>query len=97
MGDGAVCAGHVSAACHRIGQIARDPGPQSPGSNYGPGYLIDSETRLYDLVADPGQTQPLSDASIESEMIARMLALTESSEAPVEAYARPGLAGRRGD
>ena len=28
--------------------------------NYGPGALLENETRLYDLANDPGQTTPLS-------------------------------------
>ena len=29
-------------------------------NNYGPGGLLENETRLYDLETDPGQEQPLA-------------------------------------
>ena len=30
-------------------------------NNYGPGALIENDTRLYDLCADPGQEKPMQD------------------------------------
>ena len=29
--------------------------------NYGPGALLESDTRLYDLASDPGQQQPVEE------------------------------------
>jgi arylsulfatase A-like enzyme len=57
-------------------------------SNYGPGAMMESETRLYDLVADPGQEHPLHDAEIERRMSGLMRDLMQSNEAPPEAFAR---------
>jgi arylsulfatase A-like enzyme len=59
--------------------------------NYGPGCLLESDTRLYDLVADPGQERPLTDPGREAAMVAKMLGLMRANEAPDEAYARLGL------
>ncbi len=53
-------------------------------SNYGPGALLEHETRLYDVEADPGQLQPLQDPDEE----ARLAALMRSANTPAEAYAR---------
>ena len=60
--------------------------------NYGPGCLLEKETRLYDLVADPGQEHPLDDPAREAEMITKMLCLMAANDAPAEAYTRLGLA-----
>ena len=35
-------------------------------NNYGPGALLESDTRLYDIETDPGQAAPLHDAAIET-------------------------------
>ena len=59
--------------------------------NYGPGCLLESDTRLYDLVADPGQKQPLIDPVREAEMVAKMTQIMRANEAPPEAFARLGL------
>ncbi len=59
--------------------------------NYGPGCLLESDTRLYDLVADPGQKQPLIDPMREVEMVAKMTQLMRANEAPPEAFVRLGL------
>ena len=37
--------------------------------NYGPGCLIEHDTRLYDLVSNPGQAMPLEDAEREEHII----------------------------
>ncbi|TKB30102.1 MAG: sulfatase, partial [Mesorhizobium sp.] len=37
--------------------------------NYGPGALLESDTRLYDLETDPGQTRPVTDAAQEARLI----------------------------
>jgi hypothetical protein len=59
--------------------------------NYGPGCLLESDTRLYDLVADPGQERPLDDPHREADMVAKMIRLMRANEAPEEAYVRLGL------
>ncbi len=60
-------------------------------NNYGPGCLLENETRLYDLVADPGQQVPLADAGREERMVAAMAALMRAADAPPEAFDRIGL------
>lgn len=57
--------------------------------NYGPGALLENETRLYDLQADPGQQQPLSDPGEEARLAALMRRLMRTADAPEEAFARP--------
>ncbi len=61
-------------------------------NNYGPGALLESDTRLYDLATDPGQERPLADATIEARMIERMRELMIKNEAPPEAFQRLALA-----
>jgi arylsulfatase A-like enzyme len=56
--------------------------------NYGPGALIESETRLYDLADDPGQNRPLSSPEMEEAMTRLMRGLMHANDAPPEAYAR---------
>ena len=66
-------------------------------NNYGPGALLESETRLYDLQVDPGQETPLNDPATEARLIALMRRLMVANGAPPEAFARldlaPGAAG----
>ena len=51
--------------------------------NYGPGCLLENETRLYDLVADPGQQVPLADAGRRgSGWSRRWRALMRATDAP---------------
>jgi hypothetical protein len=59
--------------------------------NYGPGALIESETRLYDLADDPGQDTPLSDPEVERAMTRLMHDLMRANDAPPEAFARMQL------
>lgn len=59
--------------------------------NYGPGCLLEHETRLYDLIADPGQEAPIKDADREAGMIAKMTALMRATDAPAEAFDRLDL------
>lgn len=59
--------------------------------NYGPGCLLEDETRLYDLVADPGQARPLHDPAREEAMIAHMSRLMRATDAPPEAFERIDL------
>ncbi len=60
--------------------------------NYGPGALLESETRLYDLAADPGQASPLVAPDIEQAMASLMRDLMRANDAPPEAFSRIGLA-----
>lgn len=60
-------------------------------SNYGPGALIEKETRLYDLASDPGQEFPLAEPDIEERMASLMSKLMRGNEAPEEAFSRLGL------
>lgn len=59
---------------------------------YGPGGLLEDETRLYDLAGDPGQERPLQDPVQEARMVALMAGLMRANHAPPEAFARLGLA-----
>lgn len=59
--------------------------------NYGPGCLLESDTRLYDLIRDPAQETPLQDPAREALMIAKMTRLMQVNDAPPEAYQRLGL------
>jgi len=60
-------------------------------NNYGPGALLESDTRLYDLEKDPGQEKPIADREQEERMIALMIALMRANDAPPEAFARLGF------
>ncbi len=60
-------------------------------NNYGPGALLEDDTRLYDLAVDPGQERPLADAAAEQRMIGLMTALMRANDAPPEAFARLDL------
>lgn len=63
-------------------------------NNYGPGSLLEKDTRLYDLVADPGQEHPLRDDAREEGMADAMVRLMRATDAPTEAYRRLGLLQR---
>jgi arylsulfatase A-like enzyme len=56
--------------------------------NYGPGALLENETRLYDLARDPGQNARLCLPEIEDAMISLMSDLMRANDAPPEAFAR---------
>ncbi len=60
-------------------------------TKYGPGNMLEDETRLYDLVADPGQERPVQDAATEARLTALMARLMAANHAPPEAFARLGL------
>lgn len=62
-------------------------------SVYGPGALLENDTRLYDVVSDPGQQTPISDEVAEERLIAAMSALMRANHAPSEAFARLGIPG----
>jgi arylsulfatase A-like enzyme len=59
-------------------------------AGYGPGGLLESDTRLYDLAKDPGQERPIHDAEIEARMVSLMKELMVRNEAPPEAFTRLG-------
>lgn len=59
--------------------------------NYGPGALLENETRLYDLAVDPGQNAPLRSPELATQMIDLMRELMLAADAPPEAFARIGL------
>ena len=61
-------------------------------NNYGPGALLENETRLYDLAFDPGQVKPITDPGQESRLISLMIELMRNTDAPEEAFVRLGLA-----
>ncbi|MGI9500941.1 MAG: sulfatase, partial [Geminicoccaceae bacterium] len=60
--------------------------------NYGPGCLLEDETRLYDIVNDPGQETPLHDAGLEARLTAIMAGLMAENDAPPEAFTRIQIA-----
>jgi arylsulfatase A-like enzyme len=60
-------------------------------NNYGPGALIESDTRLYDLEKDPGQEHPIRDAAQERRLTGLMADLMARNDAPPEAYRRLGI------
>lgn len=57
-------------------------------SVYGPGALLENDTRLYDLATDPGQLHPISDPAAEARLTALMGELMRENDAPPEAFAR---------
>jgi arylsulfatase A-like enzyme len=61
-------------------------------NNYGPGALIESDTRLYDLEKDPGQSHPLREPAQEARLAALMAGCMARNDAPWEAFARLGIA-----
>ncbi len=66
--------------------------PKSPINKwYGPGTLVDTETVLFDLQADPGQVSPVSDPALEARLAATMAKLMTELDAPAEAFRRLGL------
>lgn len=66
---------------------------RSPMSDrYGPGALLEDETRLYDLAADPGQATPLQDAATGARLVGSMQRLMAANHAPPEAFERLRLA-----
>jgi hypothetical protein len=59
--------------------------------NYGPGALLENDTRLYDLARDPGQQQPVKNEEQEARLVALMARLMAANEAPPEAFGRLDL------
>ncbi|TPW25971.1 sulfatase [Pararhizobium mangrovi] len=64
---------------------------------YGPGALIEDETRLYDLKTDPGQERPLRDEETEARMADVMARLMKANDAPPEAFSRLELGEPAGE
>ena len=60
-------------------------------ANYGPGALLDRETVLFDLQADPEQLRPVHSPEVEGRLSGLMAELMTANEAPDEAFARIGL------
>jgi arylsulfatase A-like enzyme len=65
-------------------------------ANYGPGALLENDTRLYDLSRDPGQERPIRDAAEEQRLMGLMAQAMTANEAPAEAYARLDIAAPPG-
>jgi arylsulfatase A-like enzyme len=59
--------------------------------NYGPGALLETDTVLFDLLGDPGQTTPLRDMAVEERLSRLMHKLMQRNDAPPEAYVRLSL------
>jgi len=59
--------------------------------NYGPGCLLEDDTRLYDLQTDPGQTTPIQDGAVEERLAQWMVDLMKANDAPAEAFSRLAL------
>ena len=57
-------------------------------NTYGPGCLIEDDTRLYDLVRDPGQMVKIDDPALEARLSAQMAEKMRGLDAPEEAFAR---------
>ena len=62
---------------------------------YGPGCLLESETRLYDLETDPEQKSALDDPETETRLVETMTSLMAANHAPPEAFERLGLPSDR--
>ncbi len=60
-------------------------------NNYGPGSLLQTDTVLFDLEADPGQVTPVTDPEIEGRLASLMRDLMLANDCPPEALARIGL------
>jgi hypothetical protein len=54
--------------------------------------LLENDTRLYDLAADPGQTHPLQNSPHEARLAGVMARLMRANDAPPEAFSRLDLA-----
>jgi len=54
----------------------------------------DTQTRLYDLHADPSQTTPLNNPEVEERLVAEMIRLMHAADAPQEMFERFDLIDR---
>ncbi|MCY3796994.1 MAG: sulfatase-like hydrolase/transferase [Chloroflexi bacterium] len=61
------------------------------GAKRAPLWIPFYETLLFDLASDPGQLNPIEDASVETDMIDKLVALMRANDAPSEQYERLGL------
>lgn len=59
--------------------------------SYGPGVLLEHDTRLYDLEKDARQERPLSDPEAEQRLIEVMRRLVIDNDGPKEVFARLGI------
>ncbi|MBT6546025.1 MAG: sulfatase, partial [Rhodobacteraceae bacterium] len=57
--------------------------------------FADTQTRLYDLHNDPGQTIPIDDPEIEARLVAAMTRLMLEADAPPELFERFDLTHER--
>jgi len=60
--------------------------------NYGPGALLENDTRLYDLATDPDQQRPINDSLQEARLAVLMAQMMAANHAPPEAFWRLDLA-----
>lgn len=65
-------------------------------NNYGPGAILESDTRLYDIETDPHQEHPIHDTVVEVRLRQLMVELMRVNDAPAEAYTRVGLSAEAG-
>ena len=70
--------------------VMRLPFGQVPFKGQG-ARLEDTQTVLYDLETDPGQTTPITDPETEARLVSEMVGIMHRNEAPPEAYRRLGL------
>ena len=67
---------------------ARKDAKRPPGQGGPPSDLFN---QIYDVEADPGQTAPIKNETIEADMTVKLLKCMQQNEAPPEAYTRLGL------
>jgi arylsulfatase A-like enzyme len=66
--------------------------PKSPQYKlHGPGSQHDTQTVLFDLLADPGQLSPIRDEAVEARLRRAMIQLMRDNDAPEEYFSRLGL------
>jgi hypothetical protein len=53
-----------------------------------PDEMIDTNTVLYDIEADPGQTAPVDDDAVKSRLRDALFSLMKDNDAPPEAFRR---------
>ncbi len=58
---------------------------------HNPWAIPEFETLLFDLETDPGQLNPIQDATLESVMIEQLIHLMRQNDAPPEQYQRLGI------
>lgn len=60
-------------------------------NSHGPKVMYDTDTVAYDLLADPGQTQPLTDPGQLDRLADQLTQLLRDNDAPPEVFERLGL------